>query len=106
LQQFDAALKEICTALLEADVNVRLVQSLRKSIKHKIDFNTLPKGASRRKYIAKAVFNELVALVDTHKKPYEPTPKKTNVIMLVGLQGAGKSSTCTKVVAPFCQTNV
>jgi hypothetical protein len=43
------------------------------------------------------VFDELVALVDTHEKPYEPKPKKTNVIMLVGLQGAGKTTTCTKV---------
>jgi signal recognition particle GTPase len=89
--------KEICTALLESDVNVRLVQSLRKSIKHKVDFKNLPAGSNRKRYIAKAVFDELVALVDTHEKPYEPKPKKTNVIMLVGLQGAGKTTTCTKV---------
>lgn len=95
-QQFDQTLKEICTALLESDVNVRLVQSLRKSIKHKVDFKNLPAG-NRKRYIAKAVFDELVALVDTHEKPYEPKPKKTNVIMLVGLQGAGKTTTCTKV---------
>lgn len=90
-------MKEICTALLESDVNVRLVQSLRKSIKHKVDFKNLPAGSNRKRYIAKAVFDELVALVDTHEKPYEPKPKKTNVIMLVGLQGAGKTTTCTKV---------
>ena len=46
------------------------------------------------------MFDELVALVDTHEKPYEPKPKKTNVIMLVGLQGAGKTTTCTKVYSP------
>jgi signal recognition particle subunit SRP54 len=78
-------------------VNVRLVQSLRKSIKHKVDFQNLPAGSNRKRYIAKAVFDELVGLVDTHEKPYEPKPKKTNVIMLVGLQGAGKTTTCTKV---------
>lgn len=90
-------LKEICAALLESDVNVRLVASLRKSIKHKVNFKTLPSGSNRKRYIAKAVFDELVGLVDTHEKPYEPKPKKTNVIMLVGLQGAGKTTTCTKV---------
>ena len=47
------------------------------------------------------MFDELVALVDTHEKPYEPKPKKTNVIMLVGLQGAGKTTTCTKVWRHF-----
>jgi len=96
-QQFDATLKEICAALLEADVNVRLVGNLRKSIKHKVDFKSLPAGSNRKRYIAKAVFDELVALVDTHEKPPDPKPKKTNVIMLVGLQGAGKTTTCTKV---------
>jgi signal recognition particle subunit SRP54 len=90
-------LKEICAALLESDVNVRLVASLRKSIKHKVDFKNLPGGSNRKRYIAKAVYDELVGLVDTHEKPYEPKPKKTNVIMLVGLQGAGKTTTCTKV---------
>ena len=100
-QQFDATLKEICAALLEADVNVRLVGNLRKSIKHKVDFKNLPVGSNRKRYIAKAVFDELVALVDTHEKPYEPKPKKTNVIMLVGLQGAGKTTTCTKVTTPL-----
>lgn len=78
---------------------MRLVQSLRKSIRHKVDFKNLPAGSNRRRYIVKAVFEELVALVDTHEKPYEPKPKKTNVIMLVGLQGAGKTTTCTKVVS-------
>ena len=42
-----------------------------------------------------------MALVDTHEKPYEPKPKKTNVIMLVGLQGAGKTTTCTKVLTLY-----
>jgi signal recognition particle GTPase len=72
------------------------VASLRKSIKHKVDFKNLPGGSNRKRYIAKAVYDELVGLVDTHEKPYEPKPKKTNVIMLVGLQGAGKTTTCTK----------
>jgi signal recognition particle subunit SRP54 len=99
-------LKEICAALLESDVNVRLVQTLRKSIKHKVDFNNLPAGSNRKRYIAKAVFDELVALVDTHEKPYEPKPKKSNVIMLVGLQGAGKTTTCTKVFICVYMSNV
>ena len=49
---FDGMLKEICAALLESDVNVRLVSSLRKSIKHKVDFKSLPPG-NKRRYIHK-----------------------------------------------------
>ncbi|PIG81246.1 signal recognition particle protein SRP54 [Aspergillus arachidicola] len=77
---FDDMLKEICAALLSADVNVRLVQSLRKSIN---------------------VFDELVALVNPHADPFRPKKGRSNVIMFVGLQGAGKTTTCTKLARHY-----
>ena len=47
-----------------------------------------------------AVFDELVALVDPGVEPYKPTKGKVNVLMAVGIQGAGKTTTCTKVSCP------
>jgi signal recognition particle subunit SRP54 len=44
-----------------------------------------------------AVFDQLVKLVDPHNTPYQPKKGKSNVIMFVGLQGAGKTTTCTKL---------
>src|SRR5271170_331197 len=90
-------IKEICAALLEADVNVRLVGNLRKSIKATVNFTELAPGVNKKRLIQKAVFDELVKLVDPHAEPFKPKKGKANVIMFVGLQGAGKTTTCTKL---------
>ena len=90
-------LKEICTALIESDVNIRLVQQLRKSIRSTVNFKDLPPAVNKKRIIQKTVFDELVALVDPHAEPFKPKKGKTNVIMFVGLQGAGKTTTCTKL---------
>ncbi|CAK1366035.1 Signal recognition particle 54 kDa protein [Cercospora beticola] len=94
---FDGMIKEISTALVEADVNVKLVSNLRKTIKSAVKFNELPAHANKKRIIQKAVFDALVDIVNPHGKPYEPKKGKSNVIMFVGLQGAGKTTTCTKL---------
>ncbi|KAL1839103.1 hypothetical protein VTJ49DRAFT_1871 [Mycothermus thermophilus] len=98
---FDAMLKEICSALLEADVNVRLVGQLRKSIRSTVNFKELPPAVNKKRLIQKAVFDELVRLVDPHAEPFKPKKGKANVIMFVGLQGAGKTTTCTKLARHY-----
>lgn len=50
--------------------------------------------------LPQAVFDELVALVDPGTEPYKPVKGKSNVLMAVGIQGAGKTTTCTKVRDP------
>ena len=52
-------LKEICTALLEADVNVKLVGRLRQNVREAIDFDEMAAGLNKRKIIQSSVFNEL-----------------------------------------------
>ncbi|KZF20297.1 signal recognition particle protein [Xylona heveae TC161] len=94
---FDNMIKEICSALLEADVNVKLVGTLRKSIKQSVNFKELPAGVNKKRIIQKAVFDELVKLVDPHAEPFKPKKGRANVIMFVGLQGSGKTTTCTKL---------
>jgi signal recognition particle subunit SRP54 len=90
-------IKEICSALLEADVNVKLVGKLRKSISATVNFKELGPGVNKKRLIQKAVYDELVKLVDPHAEPFKPKKGKPNVIMFVGLQGAGKTTTCTKL---------
>lgn len=94
-------LKEICAALLSADVNVRLVQNLRKSVKASVNFSSLPPAVNKKRVIQKAVFDHLVALVDPHAEPFKPKKGRSNVIMFVGLQGAGKTTTCTKIARHY-----
>lgn len=94
-------IKEICAALLEADVNVKLVGTLRKSIKTTVKFNDLPPAVNKKRLIQKTVFDELVKLVDPHAEPFKPKKGKSNVIMFVGLQGSGKTTTCTKLARHY-----
>lgn len=94
-------IKEIASALLEADVNVRLVQQLRKSIKATVNFKELPPAVNKKRLIQKAVFDELVNLVNPHNEPFKPKKGRANVIMFVGLQGAGKTTTCTKLARHY-----
>lgn len=58
-------LKEICAALLEADVNIRLVKKLRENVRAVIDFEEMAGGLNKRRMIQSAVFKELVN-VRTH----------------------------------------
>ncbi|VDP10025.1 unnamed protein product [Soboliphyme baturini] len=93
----NAMLKEVCTALLEADVNIRLVKQLRENVKSQINFDEMAAGMNKRRMIQKAVFQELIKLVDPDVKPWQPVKGKPNIIMFVGLQGSGKTTTCTKM---------
>ncbi|KAJ3090769.1 Signal recognition particle [Quaeritorhiza haematococci] len=93
----DNILKDVCTALLEADVNVRLVQQLRKNIKKIVNLEELAAGINKRRLVQRAIFDELCRLVDPGVEPFKPKKGKANVIMFVGLQGSGKTTTCTKL---------
>lgn len=53
-------LKEVCTALLEADCNIRLVKQLRENVRSVIDFDEMAGGLNKRRMIQSAVFKELV----------------------------------------------
>jgi len=90
-------LKEICAALLESDVNIRLVKQLRENVRSVIDFEEMAQGLNKRRMIQQAVFKELVKLVDPGVRAYTPVKGRPNVIMMVGLQGSGKTTTCTKL---------
>lgn len=100
-QALDAMLKEICTALLECDVNVRLVGQLRTRIRSAVNLKDQPANVNKKRLIQKAVFDELCALVDSNNEPYKPKRGKSNVIMFVGLQGAGKTTSCTKLAVYY-----
>lgn len=99
-------MKEICAALLESDVNVKLVSQLRQKVRLKVKAAFESPGeksreANRKNVVQKAVFDELVSLVDPGIDPYKPKKGYTNVIMAVGLQGNGKTTTCTKLAVHY-----
>lgn len=79
-------LKEICAALLYADVNIKVVQKIRQNIKKVCDLEELAAGTNKRKMIEEAVFNQLVNILDGERDAYKLEKGKRNVIMFVGLQ--------------------
>ncbi|KAL3080859.1 hypothetical protein niasHT_031355 [Heterodera trifolii] len=95
--ELNAMLKEVCSALIESDVNVRLVKQLRENVRKSIDFEEMAGGVNKRRLIQKSVFTELLKLVDPGVTPFQPVKGRPNVVMFVGLQGAGKTTTCTKM---------
>ncbi|AET38919.1 RNA-binding signal recognition particle subunit SRP54 Ecym_3433 [Eremothecium cymbalariae DBVPG len=98
-------LKSIATALLENDVNIKLVSNLRNNLKVKLlgvkNSNKDTSQAQTKKLIQKTVFEELCSLVDCETAAYQPKKKKSNVIMFVGLQGSGKTTSCTKLAVYY-----
>jgi signal recognition particle subunit SRP54 len=63
-QVLNAMLKEICAALLESDVNIRLVKQLRENVKSVIDFDDMAGGLNKRRMIQSAVFKELIKVTE------------------------------------------
>jgi len=89
-------LKDICNTLLGSDIDVKYVMRLRDNVITKLKQEELQKG-NVRILIKTTVIKELTNLMEVDKKPYEPKRGKTNIIMLVGLQGSGKTTTCSKL---------
>ncbi|XP_051135979.1 signal recognition particle 54 kDa protein 2-like [Andrographis paniculata] len=89
-------LNEITRALLQSDVQFKLVRDMQTSIKRIVNLEELAAGHNKRKIIQQAVFNELCKMLDPGKPLFTPKKGKTSVVMFVGLQGSGKTTTCTK----------
>ena len=90
------AVKEIRTALLEADVNYEVVKEFTKSVKEKALGLEVSKNLKPEELFIKLVKDELVALLGENYIPLE-TSKNPTIVMLVGLQGSGKTTTCGKI---------
>jgi len=88
--------KDIQRALLQADVNVQLVFSVTKTIKERSLNEKPPKGINAREHLVNIVYEELVKFLGGDKTTIEVTTKPFK-IMLVGLFGNGKTTTCGKL---------
>ncbi|KAK9087603.1 hypothetical protein Syun_029997 [Stephania yunnanensis] len=89
-------LNEITRALLQADVQFKLVRDMQTNIKKIVNLDDLAAGHNKRRIIQQAIFNELCKMLDPGKPSFTPKKGKTSIVMFVGLQGSGKTTTCTK----------
>src|ERR1700722_3249167 len=99
----DGALREIRTALLEADVDVGVARSLVEGIRNRVVGAELSKSLSPGQQVVKAVHDELVEVLggETLRLSYASAPP--TVILLAGLQGSGKTTTSAKLARWFRQ---
>ena len=93
-------IKDIQRALLQADVNVKLVFELSGQIKRRALEDKAPTGISQREYLIKIVYEELTKFLGGEKNEINVN-KKPFRIMLVGLFGSGKTSSCIKLAKFF-----
>ena len=93
----DDAMREIRLALLEADVNFRVVRELVASIREKAVGTDARKGVSPGQQVVKIVHDELVELLGSGELSLQPNPAPPSVAMLIGLQGSGKTTTAAKL---------
>jgi signal recognition particle subunit SRP54 len=93
---FAACLNEISRALLSADVQFKMVDTMQSNIKRTINLDDRAPGHNKRKIIQQAVFTELCNMLDPGKPVFVPKKGNPAVVMFVGLQGSGKTTTCTK----------
>ena len=92
------ALKEVKMALLEADVNFRVVKQLVKSVEERAVGSDVLNGLNPGQMVIKIVNEEMVALMGSETTEIKMQPGKAiTVIMMAGLQGAGKTTTTAKI---------
>jgi len=89
--------RDIQRALLQADVNVKLVLELSKKIEQRALEEKPPAGMTNREHVIHIVYDELVKIVGASRE----LPIKKQVIMMVGLYGQGKTTSCGKLAIYF-----
>lgn len=93
----DESLRQIRLALLGADVHFQVARDLVDTIRNRSIGHQMPKGISPGQQIVKIVHEELVQLLSSGNHSIRPNPVSPSPIMLVGLQGSGKTTTAGKL---------
>ncbi|MCI5760288.1 MAG: signal recognition particle protein [Eubacterium sp.] len=99
-----AALKEVKMALLEADVNFKVVRKFTKTVEEKAIGQDVMNGLNPGQMVVKIVNDELINLMgsETTELPLKPASQIT-VLMMIGLQGSGKTTTAAKLAGKLKQ---
>ena len=96
-KDIDVALNEVKMALLEADVNFKVVKNFIKRVKERAIGTEILKSLTPTQQVIKIVLEELTTLLGTERTKLAVSPKKPTVILMAGLQGSGKTTTSAKL---------
>jgi signal recognition particle subunit SRP54 len=93
--------RDIQRALLQADVNVKLVLDVSMRIEERALQEKVPPGVSRREHVVKVVYEELTRFLGEKSVSLKIEPGKRKILMLVGIQGSGKTTASGKLAKYF-----
>jgi len=93
--------RDIQRALLQADVNVKLVLDVSRRIEERALKEKVPPGVSRREHVVKVVYEELTRFLGEKSVSLKIEPGKRKILMLVGIQGSGKTTASGKLAKYF-----
>lgn len=96
-EDVNAALREIRLSLLEADVNYKVVKDFVASVKEKAVGSEILTGLNPAQQVIKIVYDEMTEILGGSTAKINSTPNPPTVIMVCGLQGAGKTTTVAKL---------
>jgi len=89
--------KDVQRALLQSDVNVKLVFEITKNLEQRSLNETPPPGLSRKDHIVKILYDELAKLLGVEEKQFSFQPGKLNKVLMLGIQGSGKTTITAKL---------
>src|SRR5262245_2438365 len=96
-ENIEAALREIRLALLEADVNFKVVKAFIDRVRDRAMGQDVLRSLSPAQQVVKIVRDEMIALFGDAQGGLQQTTRRPRVILLLGLQGAGKTTTAAKL---------
>ncbi|HZQ50510.1 MAG TPA: signal recognition particle protein [Candidatus Dormibacteraeota bacterium] len=96
-EDVEAGLREVRLALLEADVNFKVVKEFVERVRARLVGAEISAGLTAPQAVVKAVHTELVELLGGNSTGLRYAPAPPTVVMLVGLQGSGKTTTAVKL---------
>src|SRR6266540_759255 len=99
--QVDSALREVRLALLEADVNFKVVKDFVARVRARAVGEEVTRSLTPAQQVVKIVHEELIVTLGERNVPLELAPRPPTMIMLAGLQGSGKTTTAGKGRKPL-----
>ena len=104
-EDINEALREVRRALLEADVNYKVVKDVVEAIKVRATGRTVLDSVTPAQLIFTIVYEELVKIMGEAPAPLTISPKPPTVYMMVGLQGSGKTTTTVKIAKKMAKSH-
>ena len=104
-KDIDEAMGQVRRSLLEADVNFRVARDFVAAVKERAQGVDVMESLTPGQQVVKIVHEELTAMLDGGDHGIVPSSRPTNAIMMVGLQGSGKTTTAAKLALALRRQN-